>query len=97
MMWPFREKPDTRPATAAAVAIAESLRKEPLRWKLHGDSYLKHDSGIFIGTFGFVNIPDLDDEPHANGELVAKAIDDWVAAQMKLPPKPPEPKAESTP
>lgn len=90
-MWPFREKPDTRPATAAAIAVAKSLRCEPQRWGISNSAgYLKHDTGIHVSTNGFIYVPDLDDEPDANGELVSVAVDDWVALQMAMPPKPVE-------
>lgn len=85
-MWPFKEKPDTRKASESAVAIADSLHHDPARWSLQGDNYLRHDSGIIIGAAGFTWVPNLDDEPDSNGELIAKAVDDWVAEQMKLPP-----------
>ena len=88
-LWPFSEKTDTRPPTASALAIVESLDAEPSRWAIHGDHYIRHDSGIIVGTRGFTWLPNLDDEPNANGDLIADAVDKWVAAVVKLPPPPP--------
>lgn len=97
-MW-FRKKeePDNRPATGAAKAVAESLRSDPQRWRIRSHEYLEHDTGVIVSMFGFIEVPRLDDEPDANGDLIAEAIDDWVAKSMKMParakeepkPKPP--------
>jgi hypothetical protein len=86
MFW--QSKPDNRPASASAIAIAESLRKEPERWRPHGDNYLRHDCDIIIGSGGYTFHPNLDDEPDANGDVIAAAVDDWVAKVMKMPPAP---------
>jgi hypothetical protein len=86
-MWPFKNKPDNRPATQFAVAIAKSLRDEPRRWKIHGQygDYLLHDSGVLIDGGGWVRHPDIDDEPAANGDLVDAAIQEWIAKMVSLP------------
>lgn len=90
-MWPFSKKevdePDTRPPSAAAKAIAESLRSEPQRWKSLGDegNFMAHDSFILVDKYGWTRRPNLDDEPDANADLVRAAIDDWVAKRVLLP------------
>jgi hypothetical protein len=62
-----------------------------------GETYLKHDSGIVIGMDGWIYAPRLDDEPDSNGELVAAAIDEWVAKAIELPPPPPKETAPPKP
>lgn len=89
-MWPFTrkepEKPDTRPPSAAAKAIAESLRNEPQRWKIGGHiNQLIHDSLILVETDGWIRQPNLEDEPESNAALVQAAIEDWIAKRVMLP------------
>jgi hypothetical protein len=88
-MWPFRKKPDepdTREATAAAHAVAASLRAEPERWKIGRHiNELLHDSQIMVDTEGWIRQPNFDDEPEANAEVVQAAIVDWVAKRVTMP------------
>lgn len=89
-MWPFskpKQKPDNRPPTVAAKAVAESLANQPERWKPHGSDYLVHDTGVVIDTDGWIRTPDTINEPDANGDLVCEAIEIWIAKRMEsLPP-----------
>ena len=89
-MWPFKrtDPQQPKPPTAAAIAVARSLREQPQRWSQLEREWLQHDSGIIVDMLGYISSPDLEDEPDANSELVAKAIDEWVAATIADPPRP---------
>src|SRR5690349_11481792 len=90
-MWPFtrNSEPDTRPPSAAAIAVAKSLKNEPHRWKMVGDiTILVHDSGIEVNSQdGYIRAPWLGDEPEANADVILEAVDNWVAARLPLPAK----------
>lgn len=87
MIWPFtKREPDNRGPSEASRAVALSLRTEPERW-VFTEGFLQHDSGIVIDDEGWIRRPNIVDEPCSNSDYVKAAIDDFVAAVMKLPPK----------
>lgn len=90
--WNGKEE-DDRPATLAAIAVCNSLRNEPQRWRMIGDSLLVHDTAIAIDVDGWIRQPDLKGEPEANATLVQAAIDAWVSLRLFSRTPEPEPKA----
>lgn len=94
-MWPFTkpepEEIDYRPPSAAALAISESMREEPLRWQIGAKRmYLLHDSNVLVDAENYSILqPWIGDEPEANTEVIEKAVNDWVAARLACPPPAP--------
>lgn len=92
-MWPFSKPkpPDNRPPSAAALAIARSLREESTRWRLCGDydQLLAHDSGIMVNSeCGSIESPEspwFTTEPAANKAVLREAIDVWIEQRLLVP------------